>query len=264
MGKNIYIGVGNVARRVKQPNIGVGNVARKVKSGFIGVNNVARQFFSGGTPISNFSVGTVVKLNENGVAQDYIIVNQGIPSGSNLYSSSCNGTWLLRKDLIESRAWGDRNSQNLYASSVINSWLNTDMLAKYDSDVQSSIKQVKIPYCPKAYQSTKTGEDGLECKIFLLSGYEVGLTKAIYSSLPIDGATLSYFISGASAEANSKRVAYLGGTPIHWWLRSPQYDNESCAAIVASDGTWGSFIRINTLGIRPALIMPFETLIDVA
>lgn len=264
MAKNAYIGVNGVARKVKKGYIGVDGVARKVKSGFIGVDNVSRQFFSGGTPLSALSVGTIVKLNENGVAQDYIIVNQGIPSGSSLYSASCNGTWLMRKDLIESRAWGDRNSQNLYASSVINSWLNTDMLAKYDSDVQSSIKKVKIPYCPKAYQSTKTGEDGLECKIFLLSGYEVGLTQAIYSSLPVDGAKLSYFISGASAEAKSKRVAYLDGTSIHWWLRSPQYDNESCAVIVAKDGGWGSFVRINTFGIRPALILPFETLIDVA
>ena len=45
MAKNQYIGVGNVARKVKQPYIGVNNVARKVKSGFVGVNNVARQYY---------------------------------------------------------------------------------------------------------------------------------------------------------------------------------------------------------------------------
>lgn len=47
MAKNIYIGVDNVARKVKQPYIGIDNIARKVKSGFIGVDNVARQFFAG-------------------------------------------------------------------------------------------------------------------------------------------------------------------------------------------------------------------------
>ena len=45
MAKNIYIGVDNVARKVKQPYIGVDNVARKVKSGFVGVDNVARQYY---------------------------------------------------------------------------------------------------------------------------------------------------------------------------------------------------------------------------
>ena len=41
MAKNIYIGVDNVARKVKRPYIGVDNISRKVKSGFIGVDNVA-------------------------------------------------------------------------------------------------------------------------------------------------------------------------------------------------------------------------------
>lgn len=263
MAKNIYIGVGNVARKVKQPNIGVDNVARKVKSGFIGVNNVARQFFSGGIPISTFSVGDTVYLNENGVKQAYLIVNQGIPSGSSLYSSSCNGTWLLRKDLIESRVWGDNSSLNRYASSPINNWLNTDMFAKYDADVQSSIKQVKIPYSPGMYAGPKTGEDGLECKIFLLSGYEVGYSTAVNSMFPVDGAILSYFISGISTEAISKRNASLNGSYSHWWLRSPQLSNESQVCFVPKNGSWGRSPYWYSYGIRPALILPFETLIDV-
>ncbi len=47
MAKNEYIGVNNVARKVKQPYIGVNNVARKINSGYIGVNGIARQFFAG-------------------------------------------------------------------------------------------------------------------------------------------------------------------------------------------------------------------------
>ena len=45
MAKNQYIGVNNVARKVKQPYIGVNNVARKVKSGYVGVGGVARQYY---------------------------------------------------------------------------------------------------------------------------------------------------------------------------------------------------------------------------
>ena len=40
MAKRAYIGVGGVARKVKQPFVGVANVARKVKSGYIGVGGV--------------------------------------------------------------------------------------------------------------------------------------------------------------------------------------------------------------------------------
>lgn len=42
MGKDIYIGVDNVARKVIQPYIGVDNVARTITKSYIGVDNVAR------------------------------------------------------------------------------------------------------------------------------------------------------------------------------------------------------------------------------
>ena len=48
MAKGVYIGVDNVARKVKKMYVGVDGVARKVKKGYIGVGGVARPFFSGG------------------------------------------------------------------------------------------------------------------------------------------------------------------------------------------------------------------------
>ena len=91
MAKAFYIGVGGVARKVKQPYIGVNSVARKVKKGYIGVNGVARQFFSGGTPISSLAVGSTLYLNENGSSIPYLVVHQGKPSS--IYDDSCNGTY---------------------------------------------------------------------------------------------------------------------------------------------------------------------------
>lgn len=46
MAKGIYVGVDNVARKVKKMFAGVDGVARKVKKAYVGVNNVTRQFFS--------------------------------------------------------------------------------------------------------------------------------------------------------------------------------------------------------------------------
>lgn len=42
-----------------------------------------------------------MRLNEKGTPVDYLVVNQGIPEDSPLYDASCEGTWLLRKDISE-------------------------------------------------------------------------------------------------------------------------------------------------------------------
>lgn len=45
MSKSMYIGMDNIARKVKAIYIGIDGVARKVKNGYVGVNGVARQFY---------------------------------------------------------------------------------------------------------------------------------------------------------------------------------------------------------------------------
>ena len=49
------------------------------------------------------AVGSIVKIKVNGAAKDFIIVHQGKPSS--VYDDSCNGTWLLMKDIYEKRQW---------------------------------------------------------------------------------------------------------------------------------------------------------------
>ena len=265
MAKNMYIGVGNVARKVKQPNVGVGNVARKVKSGFIGVDNVARQFFSGGTPLSALAIGTVVKLNESGVAQEYIVVNQGIPGNSSHYDSSCNGTWLLRKDVVSQSVYWEEDDSLAYGSSDINAFLQGTMLSKYDANIQNIIKQVKIPYM-YGVSTLKTGSEGLSCKLFALSGYEVGITNTIYiSDISTEGSKLDYFETDVDGTSTSsppkKRVAYFNGKASDWWLRSVRTSG-GYAYKISSVGM-ASRARVSKPGgVRPALIMPFETLVN--
>ena len=54
-----YIGVGGVARKMKNQYLGVGSVARKVKNGFAGVGGVARKFFSAvESPFYIYNAGT--------------------------------------------------------------------------------------------------------------------------------------------------------------------------------------------------------------
>ena len=196
------------------------------------------------------AVGSIVKIKVNGAAKDFIIVHQGKPSS--VYDDSCNGTWLLMKDIYEKRQW-NRTNTNDYAGSTTHSYLNDNFYNLIDSEIRAAIKQVKIPYQKgTGWGSLATGENGLSTKVFLLSGYEVGWAHSV---LPEDGAKLDYFGSGSGG--NSKRVAYNGSNAAIWWLRSPYTVNRDSAWTVLTDGSCdNNLCEQNTCGVRPALILP--------
>ena len=202
--------------------------------------------------ISSLAVGTTVRLNINNSPKEFIIVHQGKPSS--IYDESCNGTWLLMKDIYENRQWHSSDVNKL-ESSTIHSYLNSTFLNLFDSNIKDAIKQVKIPYRKNGGSggTNQSGANGLSCKIFLLSGYEVGWTSSDNQYFPQDGAKLSYFESGSGTSANNKRIAKLNGSAALWWLRSPGF-NEANAASVWEDGTFAySYVRDVRGGIRPAL-----------
>lgn len=211
----------------------------------------------------DIAVGSSVYLNEGGNYVEYLVVNQGIPSNSNLYDSSCNGTWLLRKD-IHSKRVCDTSNVNIYETSEINTWLNSDFFNSLGAVEQTTIKQVKIPYRKNGGPSgtDQSGANGLSCKIFLLSGCEVGGTTSDNQYLPADGAKLDYFESGTGTSANNKRIANYNGTAAYWWLRSPYTDDASYMWHVRTDGDYGIGSVIGLEGVRPALILPFNAEFD--
>lgn len=217
-----------------------------------------------GIKAAALSVGSVVKLMESGTEVEYLVVHQGLPSS--MYDESCNGCWLLRKDIYESRAWHSSNVNN-YANSTIHSYLNSTFLGLLDANIQPAIKQVKLPYRKgSGYGTTITsGASGLAAKIFLLSGYEVGFTQSVSSYFPIDGAKLDYFVSGNDSTARAKRIANLNGLATYWWLRSPCCDSgrgSTSALSVRANGSWDGNFCSDSYGIRPALILPSNAVFD--
>lgn len=207
------------------------------------------------------SVGSIVKLKENGAAVNYIVVHQGKPSSS--YDSSCDGTWLLRQDIAENRVWDSGNS-NVLESSDIHSYLNNTWINRYDTDIRNAIKQVKIPYRQNGGSggTDRSGSNGLSCKIFLLSGREVGFTNNESSYFPNDGAKLAYFESGNGSSAQQKRIAKLNGSATFWWLRSPDTDYTDSVWLVFSDGDCSRWNASYSYGVRPALILPSSLLVS--
>ena len=209
--------------------------------------------------LSSKAIGSTIKLKVNGSAKDFIVVHQGKPSS--VYDDSCNGTWLLMKDIYENRQWHSSNT-NDYANSTIHSYLNSTFLNLFESNIKNAIKQVKLPYRKGSGTSTTvtSGSNGLSAKIFLLSATE---TSFSFSYMPSgEGAELAYFKGCADNSSDSKRVAYLNGSAARWWLRSPSCGNFRSALCVNSSGDWGHYGCSYSSGIRPALILPSTLLVS--
>lgn len=196
--------------------------------------------------LSTKAVGSIVKIKVNGAAKDFIIVHQGLPSSA--YDASCNGVWVVMKDIYTTSTFGNNNS---YKDSSIHSYLNSTFYNLIDSQIRAVIKQVKIPYTNSGVQS---GANGLSTKVFLLSGTEVGFSGVSYMNT--EGAKLSYFDSA------SKRVAYNGSSAAGWWLRSPGTDLSYYVWGVESGGSVGYWDCGNTCGVRPAFVLPSSLVVS--
>lgn len=210
--------------------------------------------------LSTKAVGSIVKLKVDGTLRDFIVVHQGKPSS--LYDASCDGTWLLLKDCLEQKRWHSANT-NDYKNSEIHSYLNNTWLNKLDANIRAQVKQVKLPYVNgTANSAVASGANGLSCKIFLLSGYEVGFTQSDNSYFPVDGARLAYFENGIGTSALNKRIANYNGSATHWWLRSPLTLNTDYAWLVLTAGSYSNSYCARAYGIRPALVLPSSLLVS--
>ena len=212
-----------------------------------------------GTRIGDLPVETVLKFGVDGTPREFIIVQQGLPS--DIYDASCDGTWLLMKDNFERHAWNAITS-NAYESSTVNDYLNDSFLYLLDSDVQKIIKQVKVPYHKGEGNtgSVLSGGNGLLCKIFQLSGYEVGFTSVINNYIPVAGSVLAYF--NGLAAIDEKRIAKYNGNANAWWLRDPYTgDNRKAWQVTTSGGSSSNYVTRDVVCIRPAFILPSNLLL---
>ena len=194
--------------------------------------------------LSTKAVGSIVKIKVNGTAKDFIIVHQGLPSSA--YDASCNGVWVVMKDIYTTMKWDGSN--NDYLNSDMTAYLNGTFISLIDADIRNAIKQVKIPYTNYSNNNVMSGSNGLSCKVFLLSGTEVGFSGVSYMNT--EGAKLSYFDSA------SKRVAYNGSSAAEWWLRSPNTNSSYYVWRVKSDGSSGYWYCSSACGVRPAFVLP--------
>ena len=189
------------------------------------------------TTLGNKSVGSIVKLKENGVLVDFYVAKHDYENGLN----GSGRTLVVRKDCYDTRQWHTSNV-NAYATSAIDTWLNSTYKNLLDADIRGVIGTTKIKYTP-GNGNTTVGT--LERAIFLLSVTELG-RSASYANT--EGTALSI--------ASSLQIAYLNGSAVVQWTRSPYTDSTLSACYLFTDGDVNYYSCSGTFGSRPAFTLP--------
>lgn len=189
------------------------------------------------TTLGNKSVGSIVKLKENGVLVDFYVAKHDYENGLN----GSGRTLVVRKDCYDTRQWHTSNV-NAYATSAIDTWLNSTYKNLLDADIRGVIGTTKIKYTP-GNGNTTVGT--LERAIFLLSVTELG-RSASYANT--EGTALSI--------ASSLQIAYLNGSAVVQWTRSPNTGNTGHAYYLSTNGNVSNYYCNNTGGSRPAFTLP--------
>ena len=189
------------------------------------------------TTLGNKSTGSIIKLKENGTLVDFYVAKHD-------YESSLNGagrTLVVRKDVYDQRQWHSSNV-NAYASSTIDSWLNSTYKNLLDADIRSLIGTTKIRYTPG---NGNWNVSTLERSVFLLSLTELGESHTYANT---EGSALPI--------ASTLKIAYQNGSPTYQWTRSPLTDDTDGAWRLGSSGDIGYSGCTGTGGSRPAFTLP--------
>lgn len=189
------------------------------------------------TTLGNKSVGSIVKLKENGVLVDFYVAKHDYENGLN----GSGRTLVVRKDCYDTRQWHTSNV-NAYATSAIDTWLNNTYKNLLDADIRGVIGTTKIKYTP-GNGNTTVGT--LERAIFLLSVTELGKTASYANT---EGTALSI--------ASSLQIAYLNGSAVVQWTRSPNTNGTYSAYCLGTSGDVNYGHCSNTYGSRPAFTLP--------
>lgn len=203
-----------------------------------------------GTPVGELAVGSSVYMNVGGVRKEWLVVHQGNLTPA-YYDDTCNGTWLLLKDIYTLIKHG---GASYYENSQPDKYLTGTFLPLLEPQIQALIKQINLPLISRG-SATYNPPTTVPRKIFCLDRADLGFGHwSGETDVP-----LSYF-PDATSSTQEKRVAYYNGEATDWYLRS---DIKSSTGLTAVHKT-GSLVYVENnistqvMGIRPALVLPQE------
>lgn len=188
--------------------------------------------------LGQVAVGTLVKLNENGSPVEFYVAKHDYESGLN----GTGRTLLVRKECYDNRVWNNVQV-NTYASSALDSWLNSDYKNLLDSNFLTVIGTTKFQYTIGYGDKTLST---LERAIFQLSRTELGFT------LPAD----ANFEGNILPIASILQKAFLNGETNSQWTRTPNTSYLTAAFFVYAGGNSDSTGVTGEAGSRPAFTVP--------
>ena len=244
MSNAIYIGVGGVAKPVKQMYVGVNGVARKVKKVYVGVNGVAKLCWSGYDPVfsnntweqiieachtrqvpDTWLVGDQKAMDIGGVSYLIDIIGKDHDDYSDgsgkapltfqfhaLYATK----FSMNDTAVNSKGWMSSGVRQTHLPSI---------LALMPTSVQNGLKAVN-KHTSKGMNSSTIIKT--EDKLFILSEIEVYNTTD--KSFAGEGNQYAYYAAGNQKQKRGGKY-YENG-----WLRSPYKGDNGSYCYVHSSG----------------------------
>lgn len=160
--------------------------------------------FVGSIPLSELTTGTILYINESGSPVPFYVAKHDYESGLN----GAGRTLVVRKDCYNLQQFNDYNSiNNEYANSLLDNLLCNTYLNLLDSDIRAAIGTTKFYYTPgnRTFDMTT-----LQRAVFQLSLTEYGLS---FYMCNVEGSALPI--------ASALQIAYLDGSAVEQWTRSP-------------------------------------------
>lgn len=193
--------------------------------------------------LSTKVAGSIIKIKESGSPVEFIVCKHD-------YESELNGsgrTLVVRKDCYDNRQWHSSNV-NAYATSAIDAWFNSTYKNLLDADIRGAIGTTKFKYTPGNGNNIVST---LERAIFSLSATELNKSESWFN---VEGTALEI--------ASSLKIAYMNGSAVVQWTRSPFRNSRDYACHLNSDGTVDANYCASSYGSRPAFTLPSDALVD--
>lgn len=200
-----------------------------------------------GVLLGDIAEGGIVKINESRNPVEFYVAKHDYESGLN----GAGRTLLVRKDCYDKRVWHSTETSYYpqYATSSIDSWLNGTYRAVLDEEVRSAIRTTTFYYTPG---NQNTAVSTLSRAVFLLSLAEHSAHDSTNcndegSALPI---------------ASSLRTAYLNGSSVLQWTRTPRITSNNGVMCITGTGVWKESATSSNYGSRPCFTLPATVFFD--
>ena len=195
-----------------------------------------------GTPLSELTEGTLIKINENGSPVEFYLAKHS-------YEPTLNGQGrelVVRKDCYQAGMWG---GDNRWASSNIRSWLNGTYKSVFSEAVRSMMATTTYyTNLGKGSLNVSTRSDS----VFSLSLVEI--TGFSSEGAPAEGSALP--------TRSVLAVASMNGQARQQWTRSPAPHDDYAYYIAVT----GSYTTASTLSdnpcYRPCFTLPNTARVD--